>query len=234
MQVPDGAPLAGMAFHRVHGTEWSPVPGWAHEDPTERVLHRPSTPATLQLAAAAAHGARHFGETDPVYARRLLAAASTAYAAAARHPQLGASDDHARFGGGPYGDDDPSDDHYWAAAELWLVTGDETYLEDVRASPVHTADVFDLAGFDFDRVAGPARLDLALYGTQLPDHDDVRNGVHRCRRPAPDAAGGAAVGPAVRTGRGLGLGLQRAHPQQPRRPRRRPPAHRQPRGTPTA
>jgi endoglucanase len=161
----------------VHGTEWSPVPGWAHEDPTERVLHRPSTPATLQLAAAAAHGAQHFGGTDPAYARRLLAAASTAYTAAARHPQLGAPDDHARFGGGPYGDDDPTDDHYWAAAELWLVTGRDTYLEGMRASPVHTADVFDLAGFDFDRVAGPARLDLALYGSHLPDHDDVRDGV---------------------------------------------------------
>ena len=41
MQVPDSDPLAGLVFHRVHGTRWSPMPGWAHEDPTERVLHRP-------------------------------------------------------------------------------------------------------------------------------------------------------------------------------------------------
>jgi endoglucanase len=47
MQVPAGDPLSGLAFHRVHGTRWSPMPGWAHEDPTERVLHRPSTAATL-------------------------------------------------------------------------------------------------------------------------------------------------------------------------------------------
>jgi endoglucanase len=47
MQVPDSDPLAGLAFHRVHGTQWSPLPGWAHEDPTERVLHRPSTVASL-------------------------------------------------------------------------------------------------------------------------------------------------------------------------------------------
>jgi endoglucanase len=67
-----------MAFHRVHGVAWSPMPGWAHEDPTERVLHRPSTPATLQLAAAAAHGARHFATTDRRYAIRLLTAARTA------------------------------------------------------------------------------------------------------------------------------------------------------------
>ena len=60
MQVPVGDRLSGMAFHRVHGTQWSPMPGWAHEDPTERVIHRPSTGATLQLAAVAAQGARLF------------------------------------------------------------------------------------------------------------------------------------------------------------------------------
>jgi hypothetical protein len=40
-------------------------------------------------------------------------------------------------------------------------------------SSEHTADVFDLAGFDFDRVAAPARLDLATTMPQLPDHDRV-------------------------------------------------------------
>ena len=68
MQVPAGDPLAGLAFHRVHGTVWSPMPGWAHEDPTERVLHRPSTAASLQLAAVAAQGARLFRASDPTYA----------------------------------------------------------------------------------------------------------------------------------------------------------------------
>ena len=175
MQVPAGTPLAGMAFHRVHGTEWSPIPGWAHEDPTERVLHRPSTPATLQLAAAAAHGSRYFTATDPTYSARLLAAARTAYSSAGRHPLLAAPDDHASHGGGPYDDDDPADDHYWAAAELWLTTGERAYLDDVLASPLHTADVFAPAGSE--HVAAPARLDLALHGSTLPGHPDVRDSV---------------------------------------------------------
>ena len=81
MQVPPGRPHAGMAFHRVHGTEWAPLPCWPHEDPTERVLHRPSTAATLHLAAAAAHGARVF-RAEPAYAGRLLDAAVTAHRAA--------------------------------------------------------------------------------------------------------------------------------------------------------
>jgi endoglucanase len=174
MQVPDGFPLAGMAFHRVHGTCWSPLPGWAHEDPTPRVLHRPSTPATLHLAATAAHGARHFAAVDPGYAARLLSAARTAYTAASEHPQLPAPDDHARFGGGPYPDDDPSDDAYWAAAELWLTTGEQQYLSHLQRSEHHHADVFHDDGFDFDRVAVPARLDLALHGPQLPDTERIR------------------------------------------------------------
>jgi endoglucanase len=164
MQVPAGEPLAGMAFHRVHGTRWPPLPCRPHEDPTERVLHRPSTGATLHLAAAAAHGARLLYDVDSGYAATLLSAARTAYEAARRHPRLIAPDDHARFGGGPYGDDDLTDDVYWAAAELWLATGEDRYRPDATGLSRHAADAFDPAGFDFDRVTAPALLDLALAG----------------------------------------------------------------------
>jgi endoglucanase len=173
MQVPAGDPLAGLAFHRVHGTVWSPMPGWAHEDPTERVLHRPSTAASLQLAAVAAQGARLFRASDPTYARILLAAARVAYQAAQRHPRLIAPDDHARFGGGLYADDRLEDDFYWAAAELWLATCEDAYREHLTSSEQHTADAFAVTGFDFDRVTAPARLDLALLGSDLADHEQV-------------------------------------------------------------
>jgi endoglucanase len=101
MQVPPGQPLAGMACHRVHGTEWSPMPGLPHEDPTFRVLHRPSTAATLQLAAVAAQAARLLRSTDIAYADRLLTAARIAHHAAQLHPDLIAPDDEGRFGGVP-------------------------------------------------------------------------------------------------------------------------------------
>jgi endoglucanase len=180
MQVPAGD-RAGMAFHRVHGTRWPPLPCWPHEDPTERVLHRPSTGATLHLAAVAAQGARLLQSADAAFASRLLAAARTAYQAAQKHPDLMAPDDHARFGGGPYHDDDLTDDRYWAAAELWLATREDRYRPDMQDSPHHTTDMLDtvdLAGFDFDRVSMPARLDLALAGG--PDQDRARAGVRRC------------------------------------------------------
>jgi endoglucanase len=173
MQVPPGDPLSGLAFHRVHGTQWSPMPGWAHEDPTERVLHRPSTAAALHLAAAAAKGARLFQTADSAYTRMLLQTARTAFEAARRLPHLIAPDDHARYGGGPYPDDELEDDFYWAAVELWLTTDEEFYRQDVLSSALHAADPFDPAGFDFDRVAAAGQLDLALAGRHLIDYDRV-------------------------------------------------------------
>jgi endoglucanase len=177
MQVPPDQPLAGMAFHRVHGSEWSPMPGLPHKDPTRRVLHRPSTAATLHLAAVTAQASRLLRTTDVGYADRLLAAARKAHHAAQTYPELIAPDDEGRFGGGPYSDPELADDFYWAASELWLATGEKRFRDEVLDSTQHTADVFDAGGFDFDRVAAPARLDLALCGGRLPDHDQVVNSV---------------------------------------------------------
>ena len=148
MQVPSGHQYAGLAFHRVHGTEWAPPAMWPHGDPTTRVLHRPSTGAALQLAAVAARAARSYEPVDPGYAARLLSAARTAYAAAQKHPGLVAPDDGGAFGGGPYGDDDLRDDVFWASVELGQSAVDAP------------DDPFPLDGFDFDRVAGPAHLTL--------------------------------------------------------------------------
>jgi endoglucanase len=147
-------PADGLVFHRVHGTEWSPIPGLPHEDPTRRVLHRPSTTATLHLAAVAAQASRLLRAADGPYAERLLTAARTAWRAANDHPDLIAPDDEGAFGGGPYGDPDPADDFFWAGTELWLATGEERYRRPVPA------DDGDLSGFDFHRVAALARIDL--------------------------------------------------------------------------
>jgi endoglucanase len=88
-----------------------------------------------------------------------------------------APDDEGRFGGGPYGDSELAGDFYWAASELWLATGEDRFRSEVLNSTRHTADVFDARGFDFDRMAGPARLDLALSGDALPDHDQIVDSV---------------------------------------------------------
>ncbi len=60
---------------------------------------------------------------------------------------------------------------------MFLTTDDETFLVDLERSPCHHADVFDADGFDWDRVAVPARLDLATVDSRLPDTSRVRDSV---------------------------------------------------------
>jgi endoglucanase len=178
MQVPAGEPYAGLAFHRIHDDHWTPLPLAPHDDPARRVLHRPSTAAGLNLAAVAAHASRCVRATRPEYARRLLNAAERAYDAAHREPLVLAPDDRGANGGGPYNDDDVTDEFYCAATELYLTTGGERFRADVLNSPCHVADVFDPDGFDWDTVAAFARLDLATNAaSRLPDTDQVRASV---------------------------------------------------------
>ncbi|MFB2550589.1 glycoside hydrolase family 9 protein [Ensifer soli] len=172
MMVPDGQPLAGMVHHKVHDSRWTGTPMLPHLDPEERVLHRPSTAATLNLAAAAAQGARLFAPYDRAYARTLLAAAERAFRAAEENPILQAPVSDGLQGGGDYNDDDISDETYWAAAELFITTGDTRYLAAAKNTRHWAGPVFSPIGaFDWRSVAGLARIELALFAKQLAGED---------------------------------------------------------------
>jgi endoglucanase len=171
MTVPEGEPFAGMAHHKIHGSRWTIGPILPHLDREERVLHRPSTAATLNLAAAAAQGARLFARHDPAYARWLLAAAIRAYQAAEANPKLYAPVTNGTFGGGDYSDDDVSDEFYWAASELYLTTGDAVWLTRAKASPHWSGPVFYPDGFNWRATAALARIQLASVPSNLPSRD---------------------------------------------------------------
>ncbi|WP_426508314.1 glycoside hydrolase family 9 protein [Dactylosporangium sp. McL0621] len=176
MQVPAGQPLAGMVHHKVHDQNWTGLPLDPAADPQPRELHPPSTAATLNLAATAAQGARLFAPYDKAFAAKLLAASRTAYAAAMAHPAVYAlvSDGN---GGGAYDDADVTDEFYWAAAELYISTGETTYRDAVTTSKWHTADIFKPEGFSWGFTAALGRLDLATVPNGLPDRDRVRQSV---------------------------------------------------------
>lgn len=173
MQVPDGEKLAGMVHHKVHDTDWIGLPLLPHENTNPRALHRPSTAATLNLAATGAQGARLFRKFHPAFADRLLMAAERAYAAAKSNPDLYAPATDS-VGGGAYNDNDVSDEFYWAAAELFITTGDKAYRADLEASPYFTGDGFRDYGFDWGYVAPLATLSLSLVPNGLPADDMVR------------------------------------------------------------
>jgi endoglucanase len=173
MQVPAGQPLAGMVHHKIHDRSWTGLPLAPEADPQVRELHPPSTAATLNLAATAAQCGRLYAPYDRAFADRCLAAARTAYAAAVAHPAVYA-DPGDGTGGGTYSDNDVSDEFYWAAAELYLTTGEQRYRTDLTASPLHTADVFGATGFGWPATAALGRLDLATVPNGLPAADRKR------------------------------------------------------------
>jgi endoglucanase len=139
MQVPPNAPHAGMAHHKIHDVEWTALglrPDQA-EKAVERALRPVSTAATLNLAAVSAQAARLYRKFDSAFADRCLSVSENAYAAATREPNLFATAADSN-GGGPYDDNDVSDEFFWAAVELWLTTGKQEYLASAQKSPHHS------------------------------------------------------------------------------------------------
>ncbi|WP_048646756.1 glycoside hydrolase family 9 protein [Nitratireductor soli] len=171
MAVPEGQPHQGMAHHSVHDIRWTPLPLLPHQDAERRALYRPSTAATLNLAAAAAQGARLFRRWDAAYADRLLEAARRAYDAAEREPALFMPPTDGMDGGGAYDDDDVADEFFWAAAELFITTGESRFLDRLKASPYWRDAVFDELSISWRDVSGLARLQLATVPSQLPPTD---------------------------------------------------------------
>jgi endoglucanase len=184
MQVPAGEPLAGMAHHKIHDEFWTGLPLAPEDDPELRELHPASTAATLNLAAAAAQCARLYAPYDEAFADQCLTAARTAYDAALANPDL-LADPNDGTGGGSYADGDVSDEFYWAAAELYLTTGEQGYLDDLRDSPHHGGELFGATGFNWPATAELGRLDLATVPNGLPAaeraelHDSVVAGAER-------------------------------------------------------
>ncbi|KAI1618689.1 secreted endoglucanase [Exophiala viscosa] len=187
MQVPAGSPpqlfngsmidMSGLVHHKMHDNQWTPLPTDPSQDPKRRELHRPSTAAALNVAAVGAMAARSFATYDSAFSQQCLQAATTAYAAATKNPAILAPGTDWDLGGGAYSDDDVTDEFYWAAAELYLTTGQQQYLTDLTNNTYHTANVSTLFtipdGFSWGSVAALAQLDLATIPSNISNHPAI-------------------------------------------------------------
>lgn len=173
--------MSGLVHHKMHDNQWTPLPTDPSQDPKKRELHRPSTAAALNLAAAGAMAARIYKPFDQAFATRCLTAATTAYAAAKRHPAIYAPSTDWDLGGGAYNDDDVSDEFYWAAAELYITTDDVQYATDLASNAYSSANVttaFSVpSGFSWGSVAALGRLDLATLGNKAANHSAISQSV---------------------------------------------------------
>ena len=176
MQVPEGEPFARMAHHKVHDESWTAMPMMPADDPEPRYLHPPSTAATLNLAATGAQCSRVFAEYDADFAATCLDAAELAWQGALTHPEEYAS--ATGDGGGPYNDDDVSDEFYWAAAELYLSTAGSEYWDAVTAYELHDdPEVFTADGFDWGYTAPLGLLQLATVPANVEGLEEIRRTV---------------------------------------------------------
>jgi endoglucanase len=135
MQAPDGSEFAGMVHHKMHDEGWTAIGTRPDQDTLKRSLRPVSTAATLNMAAVAAQASRVFRGSDQAFSAKALTAAEKAYAAALKHPDKLADPKDRNNGGGAYDDADVSDEFYWAAAELYVTTGNAKYLTDLQANP---------------------------------------------------------------------------------------------------
>lgn len=173
MQVPPGQPQAGMVHHKMHDRTWAAMPmipptevdnNPDHQPENEgRYLFPPSTAATLNMAATAAQCARLWADVDAAFAQTCLAAAETAWDAAQANPAVFAGNTLGE-GGGNYDDTVVDDEFYWAAAELFITTGKETYLNYLlESNQFATAE-----SFDWGHTAPLGTLALAQTDRPLP------------------------------------------------------------------
>jgi len=172
MQIPEGFEKAGMAAHKLADEMWTPLATRPDEDTQKRIYYPPSTAATLNLAACAAQASRIWKDIDEEFSQRCLTASQIAYKAAKENPAI-----FVPFGWGvevgssTYGDNYVEDDFYWAACELYVTTGEEEYLVDLKGykdslkMPVTlTGEYEGWAGcFDNFSTGGLGTLTLALH-----------------------------------------------------------------------
>lgn len=182
MQVPSSkdSSLAGMVHHKIHDEKWTALGLLPSEDPQTRYLRPVSTAATLNLAATGAQASRIWeGLGDSTYANKCLEAAETAWKAALKHPDTYAPYDNEN-GGGPYNDNNVTDEFYWAACELYLTTGKDEYKDYLTSSEHYLVmpsvlgegeDAGLTACFTWGSTQGLGTISLALVENGLGDSE---------------------------------------------------------------
>ena len=180
----DTGKYAGMLFHKLHDSKWTglAVHAWDYTESKDwegitRIVKPPSVCATLNGSACFAQAYRLFKDYDSTVANKFLEEAKSTYEAAKANPKLFAPLDQA-IGGGAYGDNEASDDFYWAACELYISTGDDTYLKDLESYKDAYKLTTSLSGgensstftsFNWGNTAGLGTLSLYLNKGKLTD-----------------------------------------------------------------
>jgi endoglucanase len=124
-------PADGGVYHKLTNKSFDGMVMPAQATQPRYVVQK-STAAALDFAAVMATASRVYAPHDKALAARMLMAAQAAWRWAQAHPR-----EYYRqpkdVSTGDYGDNDVSDEFAWAAAELFITTGDATYYRAINA-----------------------------------------------------------------------------------------------------
>ncbi len=126
-------PADGGVYHKLTDLRFDGMQ-LPHLAKAERYVVQKSTAATLDFAAVMAMASRVMARFDaqrPGLSARMLAASRSAWQWAQAHPDV-VYRQPADVATGEYGDAKLTDEHAWAAAELYITTRDEQYLGALR------------------------------------------------------------------------------------------------------
>jgi len=120
----------GGVYHKVSCERFDALDEMPHDERGELILSPVSAAATADFAASMALASRFY----PVHKDTLLGAAKRAWKWCTANPDAPGFKNPPGISTGGYGDDNDSDERFWAACELFAATEDETYHEYIRAS----------------------------------------------------------------------------------------------------
>lgn len=119
----------GGVFHKLTSLRHDGIT-MPHETHSDRYMIGKSTAATLDFAAMLAQAARIYAEIDAGFSARCLEASERAYRWAHNNPEEYFSNPEGINTGG-YGDRILDEEFFWAAAELYVTTGENAYYQEI-------------------------------------------------------------------------------------------------------
>ena len=136
-----------------HKVSCESFPGYVMpETETDELIVTPvSTTATADFCAAMAMAYEHYQNYDKAFAQQCLDAAKQAWAFLEANPKF-IFQNPSDITTGDYGDVSDADERYWAAAQIWRATGDETYLSALEKMSVCTGTDWTTVG-DYGNIA---------------------------------------------------------------------------------
>jgi len=174
MQVPEeglnngGGMFAGGVFHKMHDETWTSLPCMPYDDDVwyeekDRILYIPTFTATLDFTAVMAQAWRIWrdlddndtGEDDEFAIKCRDAALAAYHSISYSFPDIILWTSNRKIdngGGGPYDDVDYRDELYWALIELYISSGDPTYIESFDFTNLNVDTEGDYYGFKEIRI----------------------------------------------------------------------------------